>query len=68
MNDFETITNLEAFLALMRRLDDLTRNPYLFTPLSPDNGWGTLEGLIKFVSTILDECKKHPDARIEVST
>lgn len=34
---------------------------------SPENGWGTYEGLVKFVSEYLVACAKYPDAIIEVS-
>lgn len=34
---------------------------------SPENGWGTYEGLVEFVEAYLEACREHPEADIRVS-
>ncbi len=38
---------------------------YLET-LNPSNGWGSYEGLVKFVRLYLDACKEFPDAEVKI--
>lgn len=45
----------------------LEHSPELFRRLSPENGWGTYDGLVEFVRAYLAACEAHPDARVEVS-
>lgn len=50
---------------LEKSLDNLVRNPSKFTIFNPDNGWGSFERLVTFVSDVLEACKKYPNAKIE---
>lgn len=34
--------------------------------LNPENGWGSIDGLIDFTKNYLDACIKHPNARISI--
>lgn len=45
----------------------LKAKPEAFKKLNPDNGWGTYNGLVKFVEEYLEACREWPDAEIEVS-
>lgn len=40
--------------------------PERFTPLNPENGWGSYEGLVKFVLNYAVACRKYPDADVSV--
>lgn len=33
---------------------------------SPENGWGSFEGLVRFVGKYRDACIEFPDAKVEV--
>lgn len=48
-------------------LKDLIENPTAAKRFNPDNGWGSYEGLVKFVQNYLEACIAYPDAKIEVS-
>lgn len=45
----------------------LTSDPERFKKFNPENGWGSYDGLVKFVSDYLAACKEHPDAKVTVS-
>jgi hypothetical protein len=45
-------------------LEKLLRNPEKFQALNPENGWGSYEGLVRFVRRYLAACKDHPNARV----
>lgn len=53
--------------ALEKGLTKLQNNPEQYKALNPDNGWGSYDGLVEFVTEYLKACKKYPDAEIEVS-
>ncbi len=44
----------------------LINEPGRFKKLNPSNGWGSYEGLVKFVKNYLAACIENPDAIIEV--
>jgi hypothetical protein len=48
-------------------LQILRAEPDKFKEFNPPNGWGTYEGLLAFVESYLDACKKFPEATIYVS-
>jgi hypothetical protein len=52
---------------LERGLADLVKRPAYFQKLNAPNGWGRYEDFVPFVREVLQACKKHPDALIEVS-
>jgi hypothetical protein len=52
---------------LQNGLNDLMSNPIKFRKFEANNGWGTWEGLVSFVSDVLHACKENPNATIEVS-
>ena len=57
----ELISPLETGLAL------LVSKPAKFKLLNPANGWGSYDGLVKFVAEYLEACKLNPDAYISVA-
>lgn len=38
-----------------------------FESLNPSNGWGTYDGLVRFVEDYLNACKQYPQANVSVS-
>jgi hypothetical protein len=57
----ELIPYLEVNLPL------IIKNHKSLKKWNPPNGWGSYENLLKFTSEYLDNCKKYPDAKIDVS-
>lgn len=49
---------------LQRGLDKLLADPEKFQRLSPENGWGTYEGLVSFVRRYVEACRANPDATV----
>jgi hypothetical protein len=45
-------------------LKKLKEAPELFKVFNPENGWGTYEGLVKFVEKYLEACIANPDAEV----
>ena len=48
-------------------LRELLDHPDRFREFNPENGWGTYEGLVEFVTEYLAACEANPDADVEVS-
>lgn len=48
-------------------LERLRSDPDRFKKLNPDNGWGTYDGLLRFVDHYLDACREFPDATISAN-
>jgi len=57
----------ELIEPLRAGLAKLVENPTKFREFAPDNGWGTYEGLVNFVTKYLGACAENPDAEIMVS-
>ncbi len=45
----------------------LVSDPLRFEALNPENGWGSYDGLVQFVTAYLKACIQHPDATVRVS-
>ena len=56
----------ELIAPLKEGLRELKSNPEKHKTHNPKHGWGTYEGLVKFVEEYLNACYKYPDAEIEV--
>lgn len=52
---------------LERGLAALEADPDRFRALNPANGWGSYEGLVRFVHAYLEACREHLQARVTVS-
>lgn len=50
---------------LRKGLADLKARPDHFKQFEPANGWGDYDGLVRFVTELLDACEKYPHAKIE---
>jgi len=56
----------ELIEPLCEGLKALGSNPERFKALNSPNGWGTYEGLIRFVAGYLQACIEWPDATVRV--
>lgn len=57
----ELIEPLAAGLAKLRS------EPEHYRVHNPPNGWGSYEGLVRFIAEYLDACRAHPEATVRVS-
>lgn len=57
----------ELIEPLLRGFEKLASEPEKYRALNPENGWGSYEGLLNFVSEYLDACEDNPDAEVRVS-
>jgi hypothetical protein len=57
----QLIAPLRAGLAVLQSAPDR------FREYNPGNGWGTYEGLVRFVADYLAACEAYPDAEVSVS-
>ena len=57
----------QLIIPLNQGLVELESNPEKYKQFNPSNGWGTYEGLIRFVDKYLNACMTYPDATIRVS-
>jgi hypothetical protein len=55
---------IEPLRAGLARLES---DPERFKKLNPENGWGSYEGLVNFVTEYLAACEAHPEATVRVS-
>lgn len=51
---------------LMSGLENLKNNREYYEYFNSPNGWGTYEQFVPFVEEILNNCRKFPDAIIQV--
>lgn len=62
------ITNAAQLISpLEQGLSVLKSDPTRFEELNPSNGWGTYDGLVRFVEDYLNACKQYPQANVSVS-
>lgn len=62
------VTRASQLVPLLRGgLSQLESDPAYFRKFNPANGWGTYDGLVKFVRRYLEACEEYPDAEVYVS-
>ena len=70
---YDALYNSEGCIAgdllptLERGLRDMIANPSRFKHLSADNGWGTYEQAVPWLSELVREFKKYPEGIISIS-
>jgi hypothetical protein len=52
---------------LQEAITKLKSDPEHYKKFNPPNGWGTYEGLLKFLEQYLQACLEYPDALVQVS-
>jgi hypothetical protein len=66
--DEHEISTAEQLIPYLKRgRDDLMAHPEVYRRLNPENGWGSYEGLVKFITAYLHACENNPDAEVSVS-
>lgn len=53
--------------ALEKGLADMLLNKEDYELLNPPNGWGNYEGAVRFLQSVIEGVKEHPDATFSVS-
>jgi len=62
------ITKAKELIEPLRQgLHNLKSEPERYKKFNPENGWGSYDGLVKFVENYLNACYEYPDANVEVS-
>jgi len=46
---------------------NLTSHPEVYKEYNPENGWGSYEGLVKFVYEYWQACKQYPDSEVRAN-
>jgi hypothetical protein len=57
----------DIILLLDVGLEELESKPDVYRQYDSPNGWGLYEHFVPFVREVLEACRKHPNAKIEVS-
>ena len=66
--DENLIIEDKYFIWIMKGgLNKLKAKPEHYKKFNPENGWGSYEGLVKFIEKYLEACEKYPNAFVEVS-
>lgn len=52
---------------LRAAVEAMEADPERFEALNPANGWGSYEGAMRYLRTILKACETHPWAMVQVS-
>jgi hypothetical protein len=61
------ITKAHQLIEPLRKgLDVLKAEPDRFKALNPPNGWGSYDGLVRFVEDYLAACVAKPEATVDV--
>lgn len=56
----------QLIVPLESGLVNLRAEPEHYRRFNPENGWGTYEGLVRFVDLYLEACRKYPEADVWV--
>jgi hypothetical protein len=65
-NENGITTAKELIDPLRESLHKLKLDPEKYKVFNPENGWGTYDGLVKFIENYLDACYEYPEAKVEV--
>lgn len=60
-------TASQMITPLEKGLEKLVANPDKYKTLNPPNGYGSYDDFVSFCRSLLDNCRKYPDAVIEAS-
>lgn len=52
---------------LERAVTTMKAEPERFRAMNPENGWGSYESALSFISAILAACREYPEALVYVS-
>lgn len=63
-DEIEITKAKELIEPLRQGLHNLKSEPERYKKFNPENGWGSYEGLVKFVENYLNACYEYPEAEI----
>lgn len=63
--DSQTILAQELIPLLEKGLESLLSKPESYKKFNPENGWGSYDGLVRFVEKYLTACKEYPEAIVK---
>jgi hypothetical protein len=62
------ITTAEQMIPILEHgIVCVESSPDILKPLNPENGWGSYDGLLRFLRRYLEACREHPDATVRAS-
>lgn len=64
---FDGLTASECIPTLRSGIQKMEDNPKDFTPMNPENGWGSFEGQLDFLRNVLNLFLSAPKATVVVS-
>jgi len=56
----------DATPILKKAIKNMMVNKQEYTKMNPPNGWGNYEGALEYLKKILQACKNHPNAVIDI--
>jgi hypothetical protein len=45
-------------------LEDMLKKPNVYKKLEPENGWGSYDGAITFLNSVIEACEDNPTAKL----
>lgn len=60
-------TAAEIIPALEKGVEHMATHPDEYTPMNPENGWGSYASALTWLRHVLAACRAHPHAAIRVS-
>lgn len=67
LNDLHGWEAYDVAHVLHHALEVMQSDRSKYEAMNPENGWGDLEGWMKFLRTIIEACEKVPEAKFSVS-
>lgn len=69
MSEWKGIHGMSALAArpfLAKAIGHMIQHPEIYEPMNPENGWGSYERLVPFLTEFWKQTKMYPDAIIEI--
>ena len=67
LRDLKGVNCADAIPCLTRAVEHMTDHPEEYKSMEPDNGWGDYAGALAYLKALLDACRRHPKASIDVT-
>lgn len=60
MVNIDNLTGAQSIVILNYASRILRESPFIFKKMNPPNGWGSYEGFIEYIETLIKAAKEHP--------
>jgi len=67
LSDLDGKLGKEAAPELAKALGHMAQHPEQYEPMEPSNGWGDYEGALVFMVRFLQQCRYHPDFKVQMN-